>query len=102
MKEETTITFLASECGEFHGMGECIECTSLKEAFWHYQRFCKRSPKMGPSLEFSLHHADDPLYNERELKKQVIHTLRNRKMIWLLPLKLRSVVTENEKKNLHI
>ena len=38
----------------------------------------------------------------RELKKQVIHTLRNRKMIWLLPLKLRSVVTENEKKNLHI
>ena len=25
MKEETTITFLASECGEFHGMGEmCI------------------------------------------------------------------------------
>ena len=29
MKEETTITFFASECGEFHGMGECIECTSL-------------------------------------------------------------------------
>ena len=25
MKEETTITFFASECGEFHGMGECIE-----------------------------------------------------------------------------
>ena len=47
MKEETTITFLASECGEFHGMGECIECTSLKEAFRHYQRFCKRSPHMG-------------------------------------------------------
>ena len=66
MKEETTITFLASECGEFHGMGECIECTSLKEAFWRYQRFCKRSPQMGPSLEFSLHHADDPLYNEGE------------------------------------
>ena len=66
MKEETTITFLASECGEFHGMGECIECTSLKEAFWHYQRFCKRSPQMGPSSEFSLHHADDPLYNEGE------------------------------------
>ena len=39
---------------------------------------------------------------QRELKKQVMHTLRNRKMIWLLPLKLRSVVTENEKKNLHI
>ena len=66
MKEETTITFLASECGEFHGMGECIECTSLKEAFRHYQRFCKRSPHMVPSLEFSLHHADDPLYNEGE------------------------------------
>lgn len=33
MREETTITFLASECGELHGMGECIECTSLKEAF---------------------------------------------------------------------
>ena len=32
MKEETTITFLAAECGEFHGMGECIECTSLKES----------------------------------------------------------------------
>ena len=67
MKEETTITFLASECGEFHGMGECIECTSLKEAFRHYQRFCKRSPQMVPSLEFSLHHADDPLYNERRI-----------------------------------
>ena len=66
MKEETTITFLASECGEFHEMGECIECTSLKEAFRHYQRFCKRSPQMVPSLEFSLHHADDPLYNEGE------------------------------------
>ena len=66
MKEETTITFFASECGEFHGMGECIECTSLKEAFRHYQRFCKRSPHMVPSLEFSLHHADDPLYNEGE------------------------------------
>lgn len=64
MKEETTITFLAAECGEFHGMGECIECTSLKEAFRHYQRFCKRSPQMLPSLEFSLHHAEDPLYNE--------------------------------------
>lgn len=25
MKEKTTITFLAAECGEFHGMGECIE-----------------------------------------------------------------------------
>ena len=66
MKEETTITFLAAECGEFHGMGECIECTSLKEAFRHYQRFCKRSLHMVPSLEFSLHHADDPLYNEGE------------------------------------
>ena len=61
-----TITFLAAECGEFHGMGECIECTSLKEAFRHYQRFCKRSPQMLPSLEFSLHHAEDPLYNEGE------------------------------------
>ena len=72
MKEETTITFLASECGEFHGMGECIECTSLKEerSRWtymrKYRRFCKRSPQMVPSLEFSLHHADDPLYNEGE------------------------------------
>ena len=66
MKEKTTITFLVAECGEFHGMGECIECTSLKEAFRHYQRFCKRSPQMLPSLEFSLHHAEDPLYNEGE------------------------------------
>lgn len=47
-------------------MGECIECTSLKEAFRHYQRFCKRSPQMLPSLEFSLHHVEDPLYNEGE------------------------------------
>ena len=31
-----------------------------------YRRFCKRSPQMVPSLEFSLHHADDPLYNEGE------------------------------------
>ena len=68
MKEETTITFLAAECGEFHGMGECIECTSLKEAFRHYQRFCKRSPQMLPSLEFSLHHAEDPLYNDVVVK----------------------------------
>lgn len=60
------IMILAAECGEFHGMGECIECTSLKEAFRHYQRFCKRSPQMLPSLEFSLHHAEDPLYNEGE------------------------------------
>ena len=28
--------------------------------------FCKRSPQMVPSLELSLHHADDPLYNEGE------------------------------------
>lgn len=66
MKEETTITFFASECGEFPGKGERIECTSLKKAFGHYQRFCKRSPHMIPSLEFSLHHADDPLYSEGE------------------------------------
>lgn len=66
MKEETTITFFASECGEFPGMGERIESTYLKEAFRHYQRFCKRSPQMLPSLEFSLHHAEDPLYNEGE------------------------------------
>ena len=64
MKEETTITFLASECGEFHEMGECIECTSLKEAFRHYQRFAS-VPSDGPSWSF-LHHADDPLYNEGE------------------------------------
>lgn len=66
MKEETTITFLASECGEFHGLGESIECTSLEEAFRHYKRFQKQSPHMAPSLEFSLHHTEDPLYNESE------------------------------------
>lgn len=66
MKEKTTITFRASECGEFHEMGESIECDSLKEAFRHYLRFCRRSPQMCPSLEFSLHHADNPLYNEVE------------------------------------
>ena len=47
-------------------MGESIACTSLKEAFRHYQRFCKNSPQMVPSLEFSLHHAENPLYNEGE------------------------------------
>lgn len=66
MKEKTTITFLASECGEFHEMGESIECDSLKEAFRHYRRFCRRSPQMCPSLEFSLHHADNPFYNDAE------------------------------------
>lgn len=48
MKEKTTITFLAAECGEFHGMGECIECTSLKEAFRHYQRFLQTFPSDAP------------------------------------------------------
>ena len=46
MREETTITFLASECGELHGMGECIECTSLKEAFRHYRNYCPVFPIM--------------------------------------------------------
>ena len=62
MEEKTTITFLASECGEFHEMGESIECDSLKEAFRHYLRFCRRSPQMCPSLEFSLHYADMVLF----------------------------------------
>ena len=66
MEEKTTITFLAAECGEFHEMGESIVCDSLKEAFRHYLRFCRRSPQMCPSLEFSLHHADNPLYNGAE------------------------------------
>ena len=44
MKEETAITFLAAECGEFHGMGECIECTSLKEAFRHYPEILQTFP----------------------------------------------------------
>ena len=65
MKEETTITFLASECGEFHEMGECIECTSLKKRSG-ITRDLQAFPQMVPSLEFSLHHADDPLYNEGE------------------------------------
>ena len=67
MKEETTITFFASECGEFHGMGECIECTSFKKKHSGITRdFANVPPQMLPSLEFSLHHADDPLYNEGE------------------------------------
>lgn len=66
MEEKTTITFLVSECGEFHEMGESIECDSIKEAFRHYLRFCHRSPQMCPSLELSLHHADNPLYNDAE------------------------------------
>lgn len=66
MKEKTTITFIASECGEFPTLGESIECTSLKEAFRYYKKFLKRSPKICPSLDFSLHHADNPLYDEGE------------------------------------
>lgn len=66
MKEKTTITFIASECGEFPTLGESIECTSLKEAFRYYKKFLKRSPEMIPSLDFSLHHADNPLYDEME------------------------------------
>lgn len=66
MEEKTTITFHAFECGEFHEMGESIECDSLKEAFRHYLRFCRRSPQMCPSLEFSLHYADNPIYNNAE------------------------------------
>jgi len=63
MKKETTITFIVSECGEFHSMGESVECVLLKDAFKYYQRYKHRSPQMQPSLEFSLHNADDPLYN---------------------------------------
>lgn len=65
MKEKTTITFIASECGEFPALGESIECTSLKEAFRYYKKFLKRSPEMCPSLDFSLHHTDNPLYDEK-------------------------------------
>lgn len=64
--KETTITFIAAECGEFHRLGESVECESLKDAFLYYQRFRKRSPQMIPSLEFCLHNASDPLYSEGE------------------------------------
>ncbi|WP_287715451.1 hypothetical protein [Blautia sp.] len=64
--KDTTITFIASECGEFHTLGQSVECDSLKEAFQHYQRFRQTSPQMVPSLEFSLHNADDPLYSDGE------------------------------------
>ena len=67
MKEETTIYLF---CIRVRGVpwewGNVSNVHTLKEAFRHYQRFCKRSPQMLPSLEFSLHHADDPLYNEGE------------------------------------
>ena len=33
MKEETAITFLAAECGEFHGMGECMKRVFQTEKF---------------------------------------------------------------------
>lgn len=66
MTQKTTITFLAAECGEFHNLGQCVECETLKEAYRIYQRFLKKSPQMCPSLEFSLHHADDPLYSDLE------------------------------------
>ena len=36
MKKETTITFIVSECGEFHSMGESVECVLLKDAFKYY------------------------------------------------------------------
>lgn len=64
MEQKTTITFQAAECGEFHNLGQYVECETLKEAYRTYQRFLKTSPQMGPSLEFTLHHADDPLYSE--------------------------------------
>lgn len=64
MEQKTTITFQAAECGEFHNLGQYVEFETLKEAYWAYQRFLKTSPQMGPSLEFTLHHADDPLYSE--------------------------------------
>ena len=64
--KETSITFIASESGEFQALGESVECDSLEEAFKHYQRYRKKSPQMVPSLEFSLHNADNPLYNDGE------------------------------------
>ena len=53
MKEETTITFLASECGEFHEMGECIECTSFKRSVTGITRdFASVTPQMVPLWSF--------------------------------------------------
>ncbi len=66
MEQKTTITFQAAECGEFHTLGRCVECKTLKEAYRIYQRFLKTSREMCPSLEFTLHHADDPLYSDLE------------------------------------
>lgn len=53
MEQKTTITFQAAECGEFHNLGQYVECETLKEAYRTYQRFLKTSPQMGPSLEFT-------------------------------------------------
>ena len=39
---------------------------SLKEAFRYYKKFLKRSPEMCLSPDFSLHHTDNPLYDEGE------------------------------------
>ena len=50
MEQKTTITFQAAECGEFHNLGQYVECETLKEAYRAYQRFLKTSPQMGPSL----------------------------------------------------
>ena len=74
MKEETTITFLASECGEFHEMGECIECTSLKEAFRLYNEgeYPLATREKGKELlSYVPYYANHPLVQEavRELEK---------------------------------
>lgn len=63
-EQKTSITFQVAECGEFHNLGQYVECETLKEAYQTYQRFLKTSPQMGPSLEFMLHHADNPLYSD--------------------------------------
>ena len=57
-KEEVTITFYAAECGEFHDFGEYTKCKTLEEAYKKYQKYCKTSANMCPSIEFSIHDPD--------------------------------------------
>lgn len=49
-KQNTEISFYATECMEFADHGELYEDLSLTEAWKAYQRICKRSLNCGSGL----------------------------------------------------
>ena len=73
MKEETTITFLAAGAGSFMGWG-VYRMYVFKKKPSGITEILQTFPSDASSLEFSLHHAEDPLYNEEN-----IHWLPGRK-----------------------